>query len=214
MLFLHQNRLALMRRSNKEYIYDIVFKLFLSKPYEAVTIQDIETATGMTRGAVFYYAKNKEELFKHVVDLYFFKAQSLNDKLDLIKRDSENLLDFIHLYVQAVDRRMSLLQSLLGYEKAEASRAYLSFILQAQLYYPGFNEKMNDICDEELDIWESVLLSAQESQEIKSDVDIKSMSRYFRYFYVGMCYLTSLKNGVNIAELEYNFMKIYAMIKK
>ena len=42
-----------------EQLYHEAFKLFLSKPFEAVSIADIEEASGMTRGAITYDAKEK-----------------------------------------------------------------------------------------------------------------------------------------------------------
>lgn len=205
-----------MRKSKKEYLYKSIFKLFLSKHYELVTIRDIESATGMTRGAVFYYAPNKQELFCDIVDTYFFQAQDLDDKLaELQNMESQGntLLDFIHKYVQAVDLRMEKLEGILGMKRVDASRAYLNFILQAQDYYPSFNERMTAIFDAELRIWEHMLKVAQEKNEIKSSLDIKYFAKIFRYFYVGLCYQTALSNGVNVAELEIYFMSIYMLIK-
>lgn len=206
-----------MRKNNKEYLYNVIFKLFLSRHYELVTVSDIEKATGMTRGAIFYYVSNKQELFCDIVDMYFFKAQDLDDKLQELKdmeEKGDTLLNFIHKYVQAMHYRMEKLQNILNIEKGEASRAYLNFILQAQNYYPSFNQKMNAIFDSELAIWENMLLSAQQRNEIKGDIDIKYFSRIFRYFYVGLCYHTSLTNGVDTKELEEYFTSIYMLIKK
>lgn len=202
-----------MRKNNKDYLYQEIFKLFLSKHYELVTIKDIELVTGMTRGAVFYYAQNKSDLFCKVVETYFFQAQDINDKLDTIGKEANNFLEFIHLYVQAVDLRMNMLQNLLEMEKADASRAYMGFILQAQTYYPEFNKKMNIVNDKELAIWEEMLTRAKDSKEIKSFIDIKYFARIYRYFYIGLCYQTSLQNGINSAELEFYFMSIYSIIK-
>lgn len=203
-----------MRTSSKDYLYQAIFKLFLSKHYELVTIKDIELATGMTRGAVFYYAKNKAELFCEIVENYFFKAQDIDDKLNSIQKSANSFLEFIHLYVQVIDTRMKLLQKMLNMERNEASRAYLAFILQAQTYYPNFNEKITAINDKELATWINMLSLAKKTNEIKSNIDIDVVARFFRYFYIGQCYQSSLSTtGMNIAELEFYFMTIYSMIK-
>ena len=206
-----------MKKSNKDYLYSTIFKLFLSKHYELVTIKDIEEATGMTRGAVFYYSQNKQSLFCDIVDAYFFKAQDLEDKFKALQNyttENRSLLDFIHDYVKAVDCRMQRMQDILKMERADVSRAYLSFVLQAQNYYPSFNEKMTAVFDAELAMWESALKSAQERGEINDRLDAKSYARFFRYFYVGLCYQTSMNMGINMAELEMYFMSMYMLIKK
>ena len=205
-----------MKKNNKDFLYRTIFKLFLSKHYELVTVSDIEKATGMTRGAVFYYTHNKLSLFLDIVDTYFFKAQDLENKFKELeeKTDELTLLEFIHSYVKAVEIRMTKLQNTLNMTKAEATRAYLSFILQAQNYYSSFNEKITAVFDAELGIWEKVLTSAQAKGEIKSNIDVKYFARIFRYFYVGLCYQSSLANGMNAAELEIYLMSIYMLVKE
>lgn len=75
--------LLLMHIDNrKELLYRTAFKMFLTRHFESVTISDIENATGMTRGAITYYAKNKMGLFKAVVKHYIIDKQNINYKFD------------------------------------------------------------------------------------------------------------------------------------
>lgn len=74
-----------MRKSNKEHLYKAAFRVFLSKRFERVTISDIEKESGMTRGAVFYYAKTKLDLFKQVVEEYVVDYQNFKYKVSLPK---------------------------------------------------------------------------------------------------------------------------------
>lgn len=41
--------------------------LFMDRPYEAVSITDLERATGLTRGPIYYYFKGKEEIYAAIV---------------------------------------------------------------------------------------------------------------------------------------------------
>ena len=43
------------------------FKLFAHKPYDRVTFADLEEVTGLSRGAILYHIKTKENLFLNVV---------------------------------------------------------------------------------------------------------------------------------------------------
>jgi len=52
----------------REYIIDESYKLFLNRSYEAVSISVISDAIGFTKGALYHHFKNKEELFKAVID--------------------------------------------------------------------------------------------------------------------------------------------------
>lgn len=207
-----------MKRNNKDHLYQTVFKLLLSKQSKNVTLKDIEDASGMTRGAVFYYASNKNALFREIVDTYFFKSKDFEDKWRFINDKhimAKSLHEYLHYYIQFIDSKMKEMEHILNMSRAEASKAYLSFILDAQNYYPTFNDKLKEFFDADLAIWEKVLANAQEKGEIKEYIDTKRYARIFRYFYVGLCYQTSLiEQSVDVAEMEMYFMSIYMQIKK
>lgn len=50
-------------KSTKDKLLIEAFKLFTSKPYDRVTFADLEQATGLSRGAILYHIKTKENLF-------------------------------------------------------------------------------------------------------------------------------------------------------
>ena len=53
------------------------FKLFAHKPYDRVTFADLEEVTGLSRGAILYHIKTKENLLRErfLVEkkIYFFE---------------------------------------------------------------------------------------------------------------------------------------------
>ncbi|MFT0573948.1 TetR/AcrR family transcriptional regulator [Bacteroides thetaiotaomicron] len=59
-------------KNSRDLILKEAFKLFLQKNVEKVTVPDLEKATGVQRGAIFYHFKDKEALFVEVIDQYFF----------------------------------------------------------------------------------------------------------------------------------------------
>ena len=77
--------------NTKEFITDEAFKLFLNHSYEAVSISDISKAIGFTKGALYHHFKNKEELFKSVVDKYLFIPEVVTDV------ESISLMEYIQL---------------------------------------------------------------------------------------------------------------------
>ena len=48
-------------------ILDAARKLFFERPYQDVSIGDLERECGMTRGPIYYYFENKEEIYASVV---------------------------------------------------------------------------------------------------------------------------------------------------
>lgn len=49
---------------NKNEILNKAFFQFLCRGYKACSLKDLELATGLTKGAFYYYFKTKEEILK------------------------------------------------------------------------------------------------------------------------------------------------------
>jgi len=58
------------RPDNKDYILQKTFFLLLTKGYDGVSITDIQRETGMSRGIIYHYYKDKEELFQVAAEKY------------------------------------------------------------------------------------------------------------------------------------------------
>lgn len=58
------------RPENKDYILQKTFFLLLTKGYDGVSISDIQKETGMSRGIIYHYYKDKEELFQVAAEKY------------------------------------------------------------------------------------------------------------------------------------------------
>ena len=192
----------------KDILLKEAFKLFLGKNYEKVTVVDLENAIGMSRGAIFYYTKNKDILFREVVDRYILSAQSLENKV-YISPDS-SLLEFIHAYVDGVEKTMNHLKELTGNTSGE----YYGLITQAIRYYPGFKEKLVEMFDKDYDAWVKIIDAASQNGEIKENIDIKITALKFRCAYLGLAYEMSHKAGLDSNTLLYLLLSIYNDIKK
>ena len=77
----------------KEYIIDQAFGLFLKRSYEAVSISDISSAIGFTKGALYHHFTNKEELFRAVVDKYMtLPTMEINEETITLRDFSDECL--------------------------------------------------------------------------------------------------------------------------
>lgn len=61
------------------------FKLFATMPYERVSFSVMEKEIGISRGSMIYYFKNKEGLFKEVVQTFVYGASSIKAVPDAYK---------------------------------------------------------------------------------------------------------------------------------
>ena len=189
----------------------MAFKLFLTKQYEGVSISDIEKESGMTRGAITYYSKDKLELFYDVVRHYLIDSQNLDFKMQ--KMNFESLKDFIDTYVQSCQETMARFRKI-DVTIENGSRAYMALILQVCDFFPDLHQQYLENRNKEQLIWIGVLQNAIGKKEIKEDIDVIATARLFMNVFYGQAYLDALSMGLNTMELKLQFQNIYKLLKK
>lgn len=193
--------------TTKERIIEEAFKLFLNHNFEKVSISDLEQAVGKTRGAIFYFFKNKEELFNEVISTYIIKMQNPSEKFSADSNIS--LEQFIYLYISGINTTMSKMLSL---SVVNIYKGYFSLYMQASRIYPDFAETMTRYSLEELNLWEKVISRAIESKEIKQ-VNTRHYATLFRSCFLGLAFDRCLSYGLNTEELMTIYQNIYNQIK-
>ena len=194
--------------TTKEKIVEEAFKLFLNNNFEKVSISDIEQAIGKTRGAIFYFFKNKEDIFNEVVDTYLIKTQHPFIKFQV--EESSSLKQFINLYISEINTTMSKMLSL---SVINIYKQYFFLYLQASRIYPNFAEIMTNNSIEEISLWEKEISRAIITKEIKP-VDTKYYATLFRSCFLGLAFDRCLTYGINTEELHSIYLAIYDQIKK
>ena len=202
-----------MQKNNRqETLFNAAFKLFLLHQYKGVTLADIEKETGMTRGAIFYHAKNKEDLYRKVVKRYWIDRQNLKKKMTV---EPSSLKEFIFKYTESISKTMNGLHSLLtGCTVQQASQAYLSFLMQLRDTAPDLHDEYLSNRNNELLIWNDVLRTAVSDGEISEYIDTYAFAQTFLYVFYGQTFWEALDNGLNVDHLRRIYLKIYDAIKK
>ena len=62
---------------SRDLILKEAFKLFLQKNVGKVTVPELERVTRLQRGAIFYHFKDKEAIFREVIEKYFFSSLNI-----------------------------------------------------------------------------------------------------------------------------------------
>lgn len=196
----------------KRLIREAAYKQFLTKDYNTVPLKEIEKSLNLSRGCMSYHYPSKQELFIDVIDFYIFHKQDAKNKFKDISHTS--LLEFIDYYIKKVEETMNAMRIyLIEKEKANITRAYLNLILQAEYFYPGFNEAFNEITNKEIKLWERIFVKAVETKEIRSDVNPSTLALTFRILLFGKCFQDALVNGLRIEELKVVLYNQYELIK-
>lgn len=179
------------------------FKLFLTNNYDSVSTTKLEDATGLTRGAIYYKLRTKEEIFNAVVNKYILKTHT-----SIIIADS--LSGFIDEYLDRIKNRMEYMLSL-GIENMH--RAYFRLLYQAIQYYPDFDQKIVAIFNDDLERWKAIIQHAKNKGEIKQSCNVEELAQRFRYTYSGLSFERSLLYGLNVEELRILYYHYYNEIK-
>lgn len=200
-----------MRKSHKDQLFKAAFKLFLTRHLDGISIADIEKVSGMTRGAIFYYANSKEELFKEVIRYFILEKQNIENKIPT--NNSESFKDFLIHYIDGVDKTMKSMQDIIDeLSLSNASKSYLSLILDISSY-DDLAEHVVRIQNNETSKWVTVLYKAIESKEIRSDIDVMKTAKHFQYVFYGLSYIEACISGLRIENLKEQFMNLYEIIK-
>ena len=167
----------------------------------------MEQAVGKTRGAIFYFFKNKEEIFNEVIDTYIIKAQDPSKKFNF--ESNISLEQFIYLYINGINTTMSKMLSL---SVVNIYRQYFSLYMQASRIYPNFAEIMTRYSVEEINLWDKVINQAIQSKEIK-EINTRQYATLFRSCFLGLAFDRCLSYGLNTEELLAIYQNIYNQIK-
>ena len=198
------------KNNRKKQLFEVAFKLFLTNRYEAVSIADIEEASGMTRGAISYYGKDKLGLYHQVVKYYLVDKQNLDNKMK--NCEYKSFKQFIESYIQCAQETMNSLREVCGVI-SNGSRSYLSLILQISDHFQDLNEAYLSNRNKELLKWAEMLNMAIKNNEIRSDIDVMSTAKSFMTIFYGQSFLDALSIGLNTMDLRMQFMNLYNMMK-
>lgn len=210
-IFAKQHLNNMNKNNRKEHLYAAAFKLFLTKSYEAVSISDIEEESGMTRGAIVYYGKDKLGLFYDVVRHFLIDPQNLEYKMP--RNSFESLREFIDEYVRSCQRTMEGFRCIDPSIK-NGSRAYMSLILQVCDFFPDLHEQYVENRNREMLKWIEVIHAAMDSGEVSEETNVIATAKMFMNIFYGQSYLDALSMGLNTLELKMQFQNLYRLIKK
>lgn len=174
---------------SRDMIVKEAFKLFLQKNVERVTVPELEQATKLCRGAIFYHFKGKEAIFKEVIETYFFS--SLNIFYPLCPEQTDSL----DKYWERKQKHMEHI--LIWFEEEQISfNPYFAFFHlaeQADLYIPSFKERMRKFLETDRLYWKQAVQCDTLIRKKISDIDRIGM--LYRAAYIGQCYIACYDGG-------------------
>jgi AcrR family transcriptional regulator len=194
----------------KELILKTAYNLFLYNNYEAVTINSIIKATGLTKGGIYYYFSSKEEIFKAVANVYM-----VDNTKDILKEHS-NLKELIQDSIDSIRKKITKMVTENKEYKDEIPINYLSLMLTAFRYYPGFGKIGRDFINCMTEVWKKSIMKAIKDGEVRSEIDVEATSANFLQISSGIVENMIMGGSMIYAldMMERQFWGLYNCIRK
>lgn len=148
------------------------FLQFLNRGYKATSLKDLEQATGLTKGAFYYYFKDKQEILEAGIERYFSVMREERDE-DVERVVS--LREYIDLVIRNKEEGADLSQKLFGCFVLEV--LFFQLVLEVASLFPDFRERIYTLSKMRLTRWEHVILKAKQSGEIRETLDTSALAR-------------------------------------
>lgn len=195
----------------KDEIVNKSFFLFLNKGFKACSLKDLETATGLTKGAFYYYFRNKEEILKAGIDKYlsvigdigeaeFLQVGSLKQYIDLVmeqkERSAETLLRMFDFFIIEV--------------------AFFQLVLEVSSIFPEYRSRIDELSKGRLSRWEYMILKAKQQGEIDVTLDTSVLARNLMSVSTSMLNIELGTENMSFvfSDMRMQFEQYYLLIKR
>lgn len=193
--------------TRKKLIND-AFKLFSSNSYEKVSFSELEKESGVSRGSMVYYFKNKEGLFAEMLETLVF-AKSSVQSVPTPYRTS--LASFYNYFIEMLEKD-KLFQLELGIENINQALFFIE--MSALSNIPNFREKAREWYETERKLWCEIIEHAIITQEIRNDIDPENVADLFERIYLGASFMGVFTlYGADFEVLRTNFDQLYSLLK-
>lgn len=192
--------------TSKQKILIEAFKLFTAKSLSEITFSDLEKATGLSRGAILYHFKTKEQIFLTIVNQFVTSKRNNLPPIDTDKNLWRNIEDFVYTKRQLQEYFTSI-------GIMNANRAFVYIAANAMAFSEEIVENTLLRRNKEIEYWKENLLRAIEKGEIKANLDIELYSQLFMDIHYGYSYTCmATPNGYDLDYLLKQFYQLYVNI--
>lgn len=183
-------------------------ELYMIEGYANVSITDLQAALDMGRGTLYYYFKDKDDLFQEVVDMFLIKPKQR--ALDRVK-DTVTIPEMIEAMLYYLNQLQEF------YNQVENKNINTSNVVTmmytAYSRFPELFKKARRMYEHELNLWIQAIKNSMRAGEVRGNVPIETTAHMFLHIKDGW---DPGRSGVpmnfDIFPVQYNYL--YDLIRK
>ena len=183
-------------------------ELYMIEGYANVSITDLQAALDMGRGTLYYYFKDKDDLFQEVVDVFLIKPKQR--ALDRVK-DTVTIPEMIEAMLYYLNQLQEF------YNQVENKNINTSNVVTmmytAYSKFPELFKKARRMYEHELNLWIQAIKNSMRAGEVRGNVPIETTAHMFLHIKDGW---DPGRSGVpmnfDIFPVQYNYL--YDLIRK
>lgn len=184
-----------MVKNRKELIIYKALELYLLNGYENVSITDLQSALNMGRGTMYYYFKNKDEIYIEIVNRFFLrpKQEMLRMKDDI--RVPE-MIDALLRYFRFLE------ENLMELEQRNINTSNVIMLLYSAYHrFPELYRRAHKLYATEQSMWLRALRNSMIAGEVRRDLPLEETAALF----------TQVKDGYDAGrsgmQMDFNMVR-------
>ena len=197
-----------MVEDRRERILLKAIELYCVEGYANVSITDLQAALNMGRGTMYYYFKDKDELFQEAVTTFLLHPKQR--ALDKVK-DGSTISEMI-------EAMMYYLNQLKEFHKQVENKNInvsnvVNVMFTAYSKFPELYKKASRLYERELNLWIQAIKNSMRVGEVKGNVHIDTVAHMFVHIKDGWDPgRAGVPMNYEIFSEQYNYL--YELIKK
>ena len=195
----------------KNEIVNKSFFLFLNKGYKACSLRDLENVTGLTKGAFYYYFRNKEEILKAGIDKYLSVMGDISEAEFL---QIHSLKQYIDVVMEHKERSAETLSRMFNFFIIEV--AFFQLVLEVSSIFPEYRDQIDELSKSRLSRWEYIILKAKQQGEIDVTLDTSVLARNLMSVSTSMLNIELGTENMSFvfSDMRMQFEQYYLLIKR
>ncbi|SMF85939.1 transcriptional regulator, TetR family [Paenibacillus uliginis N3/975] len=191
------NMIKKYKPSNRDLALQVATTLFLSKGYLATSMDDIVTASKVSKTNIYYYFKSKEDLLSAIMD-------------QLIQTYTEMIHDIAERSSLTVQERFKAILRMLTHQELECLGGcpFITLYTQMPLDAPIIREKVGRFFRDQIGIVEQLVLEGIHKQEFKADLSARSTAQFIVAAIEGGLFLQHASEDSTLLEQSFHTLAL------